>query len=402
MRTFYLIPSLLSAFCLTYAGDSTAQKSNAFAVTGSTKGDITWSTVRQIDLSTGLELRSIYSPKDKPAILDAMSGTRVNGAATAPTETLVAATAYDSKTNRLFFTPMHSNELRYFDLSKGTNAVYYVGNTALKSFEEKSEADVITRMCFGADGYGYALTNDANHLIRFTSGSKITISDLGSVKDGEDNENISIRNLCTSWGGDMIADAMGNLYVISMKKNVFKINPQTMVADYIGAIDNMPADYTINGAAVDDKGKVVVSSATRTDNYYSVDLSTLQASAVPKKGNDVYNASDLASGHLAYEDVSDAKVNPAVNVTGNSAVSVYPNPVITRSFQVAFDKVSTATQTIQLSTVSGGSVLTKVINVSAKSITQITLPASVRSGVYIIKVSDGTGKVTYSGKVVVY
>jgi hypothetical protein len=401
MRTFYLIPSLLSALCLTYNGDSTAQRSNAFAITGSSKGDISWSTVRQIDLATGSELRSIYSPKDKPAILDAMSGTRVNSA-TAPTETLVAATGYDSKTNRLYFTPMHSNELRYFDLSKGTNAVYYVGNTALKSFEEKSEADVITRMCFGADGYGYALTNDANHLIRFTSGNKITISDLGSVKDGDDNENISIRNLCTSWGGDMIADAMGNLYVISMKKNVFKINPQTMVADFVGAIDNMPADYTINGAAVDDKGKVVVSSATRTDNYYSIDLATLQATAIPKKDKDVYNASDLASGHLAYEDVSDAKVNPAANVTGNAAVSVYPNPVITRSFQVSFDKVSTATQTVQLSSVSGGSVLTKVINVSAKSTTQITLPPTVRSGVYIIKVSDGTGKVTYSGKIVVY
>jgi len=401
MRTFYLIPSLLSALCLTYNGDSTAQRSNAFAITGSSKGDISWSTVRQIDLATGSELRSIYSPKDKPAILDAMSGTRVNSA-TAPTETLVAATGYDSKTNRLYFTPMHSNELRYFDLSKGTNAVYYVGNTALKSFEEKSEADVITRMCFGADGYGYALTNYANHLIRFTSGNKITISDLGSVKDGDDNENISIRNLCTSWGGDMIADAMGNLYVISMKKNVFKINPQTMVADFVGAIDNMPADYTINGAAVDDKGKVVVSSATRTDNYYSIDLATLQATAIPKKDKDVYNASDLASGHLAYEDVSDAKVNPAANVTGNAAVSVYPNPVITRSFQVSFDKVSTATQTVQLSSVSGGSVLTKVINVSAKSTTQITLPPTVRSGVYIIKVSDGTGKVTYSGKIVVY
>jgi hypothetical protein len=401
MRTFYLIPSLLSALCLTYNGETTAQKKNAFAVTGSSKGDVAWMSVRQIDLSTGTELRTVYSPKDKPVLLDALSGARTN-TVTAPTETLVAATGYDSKTNRLFFTPMHSNELRYFDLNQGTSSVYYVRNTPLKSFDEKSEADVITRMCFGADGYGYALTNDANHLIRFTSGSKITISDLGSVKDGEDNENISIRNLCTSWGGDMIADAMGNLYVISMKKNVFRINPQTMVADFMGSIESMPADYTINGAAVDDKGKVIVSSAVRTDNYYSVDLATLQATVVPKKDKDVYNASDLASGHLAYENVSEVKTNPAINVTGNGAVSVYPNPVVTRSFQVAFDKVSTGTQTIQLSSVSGSTVLTKVINVNAKSTTQITLPANVRSGVYMIKVSDAAGKVSYSGKIVVY
>ena len=400
MRTFYLIPSLLSALCLTYNGESVAQKSKAFAITGSTKGDISWNSVRQIDLTTGAELKSIYSSQDKPATLDALTGART--ASTAPTESLVAATAYDSKTNRLFFTPMHSNELRYFDLSKGSSAVYYVRNTPLKTFEERSEADVITRMCFGADGYGYALTNDANHLIRFTSGNKITISDLGSIKDGADNEGISIRNFCTSWGGDMIADAMGNLYVISMKKNVFRINPQTMVADYMGAIDNMPADYTINGAAVDDKGKVIVSSASRTDNYYSVDLSTLKATAFSKQGNDVYNASDLASGHLAYESVAEAKVNPAVNVSGNDAVSVFPNPVTTRSFQVSFDKVAAGTQTVQLSTVAGNAVLTKVINVNAKSTTQISLPASVNNGVYLIKVSDAAGKVTYSGKIVVY
>ena len=40
--------------------------------------------------------------------------------------------------------------------------------------------------------------------------------------------------MCTSWGGDLVADAFGKLYVISMKKNVFEIDPQTMVADYKG------------------------------------------------------------------------------------------------------------------------------------------------------------------------
>jgi len=397
MRTNFLTPCLLSCLSLCTIANLNAQKSNAFAITGASKGDVSWVAVRQIDLSTGSVVKDIYSLKDKPATLDALSGARTT--ATAPTETFVAATAYDSRTNRLFYTPMHSNELRYFDLNKGKNAVYYVRNTPLKTFEERSEADVITRMCFGADGYGYALTNDANHLIRFTSGSKITISDLGAVNDGSDNENISIRNLCTSWGGDMIADAMGNLYVISMKRNVFKINPQTMVADFMGQIENMPVDYTINGAAVDDKGKIIVSSATKTDSYYSVDLATLKATVI---GKDVYNASDLASGHLAYESVTDAKVNPAVNVTGNAAVSVYPNPVLNKSFQLSFDKVAAGTQTLKISTVSGTSVLTKVIDVNAKSFAQVTLPSTVRSGVYMIKLVDNAGKVTYSGKIVVY
>ena len=287
MSTSYLYSTLLASLLLSSTENVNAQKSRAFAITGDAKGNINWMNVREIDLSTGAEIRSIYTPNDRPAIIDALSGTRLqlteqsamintqvttvnrNGVSstmvtygdgrrsevvTAPTETLVAASAYDSKSNRLFFTPMHSNELRYFDLNKGANMVYYVRNAALKNFAENSEADVITRMCFGADGYGYALTNDANHLVRFSSGDKVTITDLGSVRDGDDNEDISIRNMCTSWGGDLVADAFGNLYVISMRKNVFKISPQTMVADFIGTIANMPQDYTVNGAAVDVQG----------------------------------------------------------------------------------------------------------------------------------------------------
>ncbi|HXL55999.1 MAG TPA: hypothetical protein VN958_07070, partial [Chitinophagaceae bacterium] len=203
MRTKY-VPTLLFISLLFFSGKQMfAQNNNnrAFAITGETKGNIAWMVIREIDLTTGAELRKIYSPADKPALLDALSGAKLkqlnmnadvtdevttinrNGIAntmityadgghsevvTAPTETFVAASAYDLKNNRLFFTPMHSNELRYFDLNRGTNMVYYVRNVALKTFPEANgEADVITRMCFGSDGYGYALTNDFKHLIRF-------------------------------------------------------------------------------------------------------------------------------------------------------------------------------------------------------------------------------------------
>lgn len=398
MRTSYLIPAVfIGAFCLG-SNNITAQQNTGFAITGSAKGDIAWMTVRKIDLTSGAEIQKIYAPTDKPAILDALSGTRLSSV-TAPTETLVAATAYDSKTNRLFFTPMHSNELRYFDLNKNDNTVYYVHNTALKSFSDKGESDVITRMCFGADGFGYALTNDGNHLIRFTAGPKVTITDLGAVQDGENNDDISIRNMCTSWGGDMIADAMGNLYAISMKGNVFKINPQTKVADFIGAISNLPADYTINGAAVDANGKVIISSAVKTDMYYSMDLATLQANAA---GKNVFNASDLASSHLAYENVSQAKQNPVVSAIGNSNVTVYPNPVLNKSVQISFDKVTPGNHTIQLTDVNGHTIFTKVMNISSATTSQFTLPQNVEAGIYIIKVNDESGKVSYSGKLVVY
>ena len=404
------LPKLLCAGFLLAANTQTfAQNNRAFAITGETKGNVAWTVVREIDLGTGAEVRTIYAPSSKPTILDAVSGSRLQqsdksvaayndkNSVTAPTETFVAASAYDLKTNRLFFTPMHSNELRYFDLNRGTNTVFYVRNTALKAFAEtQGEADVITRMCFGSDGYGYALTNDGNHLIRFSSGEKITIVDLGQVQDGKNNNGISLRNMCTSWGGDMIADAFGNLYIISMKGNVFKMNPQTLVADFVGQIKNIPQDYTINAAAVDALGNVVVGCASKTENYYSVNLSTLDASVLPKQQQQVYNTSDLASCHFAYENLVNT---PSVATKAN--VTVYPNPVINKTLNVSFDALKAGNHNVQITDAAGNSILSKTININGKTSTQIVLPKSSAGGMYLIKVTDSFGKEQYSGKVVV-
>lgn len=405
------LPKLLCAgFLLTVNAPTFAQNNRAFAITGETKGNIAWTVVREIDLSTGAELRTIYAPSSKTTILDAASGARLQqsdmsvtayndkNAVTAPTETLVAASAYDIKTNRLFYTPMRSNELRYFDLNRGTSTVFYVRNTALKTFAETpGEANVITRMCFGSDGYGYALTNDANHLIRFSSGEKITIVDLGQVQDGKKNEGISIRNMCTSWGGDMIGDAFGNLYIISMKGNIFKLNPQTLVADFVGQVKNLPQDYTINAAAVDAMGNVVVGCASKTENYYSVNLSTLDAVALPKQQQEVYNTSDLASCHFAYENL----VNTPATVNTKANVSVYPNPVVNKTINISFDALKAGNHNVQVTDASGNSILTKTLNINGKTNTQLLLPKSTSGGMYLIKVTDSFGKEQYSGKVVV-
>src|SRR3954453_11485439 len=400
MRHRILPTSFFTALLIFSATQMFAQNNTGFAITGATKGNIAWTVIREIDLSTGAEIRTIYAPENKPTLVDAATGKHLeqfslnaqvksevttvnrNGIAntmdtyangnesevvTAPTETFVAASAFDSKNDRLFFTPMHSNELRYFDFNKGTNNVYYVRNVALKNFAESNgEADVITRMCFGADGYGYALTNDFNHLIRFSSGDKITITDLGSVQDGKNNKDISIRNLCTSWGGDMIADAFGNLYVISMRGNIFKINPQNLVADHIAAIKNLPADYTINGAAIDANGSLIVSCATKTDHYYNVNISTWEASPLAKQQDQqVYNASDLASSHLAFENLVKSKESMS-SVQGNSVISVFPNPVINRTINVVFDAFAGKDHTVQLVDVNGHILLNKILNINGK------------------------------------
>ena len=49
--------------------------------------------------------------------------------------------------------------------------------------------------------------------------NKPVITELGNIIDAEGNA-VSIHNKCSSWGGDMVADAFGKLYVISANHQV--------------------------------------------------------------------------------------------------------------------------------------------------------------------------------------
>jgi len=141
-----------------------------------------------------------------------------------PTAFGVAACAMDVRHNRLYFAPMHFSDISYLDLGK-TEATFTTvkRNVISKPFQAgyQPEETQITRMVIAADGNGYALTNDAQHLIRFTTGKRVVVEDLGGILDAAENKGISIHNKCTSWGGDMVADAFGKLVVISANHNVF-------------------------------------------------------------------------------------------------------------------------------------------------------------------------------------
>src|SRR4030095_17252316 len=77
-----------------------------------------------------------------------------------PFATYSAAAAYDKKHNRLYYTPMFINELRYIELDAKLGRIYYFDNEKFSNAENMTqEANQITRMVIGADGHGYALTN---------------------------------------------------------------------------------------------------------------------------------------------------------------------------------------------------------------------------------------------------
>jgi hypothetical protein len=379
-----------------------AQNKKAYAVTADVKGGVNWISVKEIDLGTGEVVKTVFDPANTAVIMKNSEGQVMasRGYMDVPTYSGVAAAAFDGKHNRVYFTNMRGSELRYFDLNSSQLTVVTNTDASFNTGDKSGEENVITRMVIGADGFGYALTNDGKNLIRFSTEGKPVITNLGGLIDGSKNGGVSVHNQCSSWGGDMIADAYGNLYVFSMRGLVFKVNPSTRVADHIGTVSGLPANFTINGAAVDENGDVIVSSAVLTDSYFRINIGTLAATAGTKVVDQVWNASDLASGNIAYRG-GPGKTVISTDVKGNDIISVYPNPVAAKFFNVAFEKITPGSYTIELTDVSGRKILNKVAAIEVIQSQKITLPASTAAGMYLVRVIDADGKTIFNDKIVV-
>ncbi|MBS1743598.1 MAG: T9SS type A sorting domain-containing protein [Bacteroidetes bacterium] len=409
---------LLTAALFTTSFAGFAQNSNkAFAITGDGNNDYIWMNIRQVDLGTGQVTKTLFERSKTTYVLtDAATKKNANPITNGnifqstdyPTGTYVAAAAYDGNSNKLFFTPMRSGELRWMDLNGKETAQFYTIHSAELGVNPNDEATNITRMVIGADGNGYAMSNDGNNFIMFTTGKKPVITNLGNIIDADNNNGTSIHNKCSSWGGDMIADAFGKLYVISANHNVFVIDPKTRVATYKGAITGLPAGYTTNAAAVNTDGDIVVASANRFDGYYKLKLADL--AAVKIEGSDVkYNASDFANGNLLLQKEADAanrfsmensKLPTTDLAIGDS--KVYPNPVTNSSFNVLFDGKKEGKYSIVLTDLAGRTVLTKTVGISkGTQVEQVRLNANTAKGVYMVKVISESNEVVIKEKIVV-
>ncbi|MEI7963930.1 MAG: T9SS type A sorting domain-containing protein [Chitinophagaceae bacterium] len=408
------IKSLLFSSSVFFTLAATAQDAGkTYAITGDGNGDFLWMNIRQVDVSSGKWMQDVYQ-RDKTAFVltDAVSKTPVNSAyGNAPTASMVAAAAYDKQHDKLFFTPMRLGELRWLDLSAAGDSrrFYSTGAGSLNTGDLiKDEANQISRMVIGADGNGYALSNDANHLIRFTTGKKTVITDLGNLFDAETNSNISVHNKCTSWGGDIIADAYNKLYLITASHNVFVVDIDTRVATFKGMITGLPATYATNGAAVDADGKVVVSSASSFTGYYRFDINDLKATLM--EGSDLkYNASDLANGNLLLQKEADAQKNittpvpfRAVTPAINADAHVYPNPVTNNEFRVLFDGQPSGNYTISLTDLSGRAILNRSVTIGAKGqVEAVRIPSTLGKGMYMVKLTNTSGQAIFTERIVV-
>ena len=412
---------LLSLFAGTFLFTSMTANSQqadrfAYAVTDAQQMGANWSFLRKLNLQTGEYSQVLLSGNDasflaynattKKQLEAPLTDSRYGHTINAAFGNGVAAVAYDKKNNRLYYTPMLFDQLRYIDLK--SMKVFYVTDRAFtgKPIKSADQGNIVTRMAIGSDGNGYALTNDGSQLIRFSIGKSLKIEDLGALVDDPANKTVSVHNSCTSFGGDMIADDDGNLYVLSARNHVFKVDIDSKVATHLGTVSGLPQGFTINGAAVNENNQIIVSSAMQTV-YYTVDYKTWAASPYTINGTG-WNSSDLANSNLLATAAKNK--NPVTEIlsrntpanSGDGKVSIYPNPVSNNQFVMQFNQLEAGNYSIQVTDVMGRQIVQQSVSLSGDNHAQvIRLNPSAAKGIYLIKVTDHNSRSVYNTKVVV-
>lgn len=467
MKQRFLLLFVMMIFITTInAQKKNEKKVTGYAITSSEKGGRNWKEVRLVDVTTGEVLKTVFSSSGATEPLNAKTGkpvvkkkqepeifaktisrtftrtpdkkivnldqefSKVSGNGTAwvtsavvvryksendgtPFSTNSAAMAYDKKHDRLYYTPMGINQLRYIDLKAKSPKVYY--------FEDENFGQVkgmwdvtnqITRMVIASDGNGYALSNDANHLLRFTTGKRPEIADLGALTDDPANGENSIHSN-RMYGGDIVANASENLYLITAYRYVFKISIASKTAKYLGTIKGLPQGFSTNGAMVEEGSKVIVASSQSTAGYYRFDLNTLEAEKIAGGGS-VYNVSDLANSNFAFEKKKDeeateekeadvtAKQSPVEEAMDSKGIAVYPNPVTNGVVKLSFANQPAGKYQVQLLDLSGRMINSTEVNINAKSqVAELRLPELSVKGSYFIKIFSETNKISATSKIVV-
>ena len=403
-----------------------SQTEIAFAITGEGDGVLNWRDIREIDMTSGNATTALFeNGKTKFSFLNAETGAQIDSHAfslpdsfsqklnktaanvtvnPSPTTLMSAAIAYDKKHGKIFFASMYTGQLIWLDVRSHNNPTFYTnGQPMVNNSNLNDEACNITRMTIGANGNGYALANDANHLLTFTTGGKTIIIDLGNLVDAESNNSISIHNRCSSWGGDIVGDARGKLFLFTAAHQVFEIDVNTRIATFKGAVLNLPAGFSLNGAAVNSNGEVIVSSANPFGGFYKINMTNLSASKLNTTGQ-IFNASDLASSYLLNEKerLMGAATLPQIDAIGNRFITIYPNPVSDGEIKISFDNNPPGEYKIQLSDLQGRIIDYKKVYIkSAGQLEKFKLATKPVNGLYLIDVTDAARKKIFSDKLLI-
>ena len=392
----------------------------AYAVTGINKGGSEWIAVRKLDTRTGeyssvlLNLRdrekdffdfSVYKEYAAKDASKPVTNATPNVSAQPVLSSSVAAIAYDRKSNRLYYSPMSVDQLRYINLSTmETFAVsdQFFSRTGKYDFKT---AGPINRLVIAPDDYGYTITNDGNHLIRFTTNASPVLTDLGELVDDPHNKEMSIHNPCANSGGDLIADDAGFLYLITGSNRVYKVDISSRVTTYISTVSGLPEKFATSGLAVSENGaQILASSSLYSDAYFVIDPETWIATPSHARAtSEIFGSADLANSNVLL-----TKNTATTNMFFNkdfrytNKVRVFPNPVMDDIVSIQFKDLPPGNYTIQLADVFGSKVLDKKAVIVGSSQTEtLHIPSFTAQGFYYIRILDAKDNVVETQKLVV-
>lgn len=385
-----------------------------FSVTDQVKGGYNWSAIRLLSPNNDQQL-ILNNQAAKGTVIDAgllqKKGDYAPNTANfndQPMYSGVAALAYDKQNERLFFATMFSQQLRYINLRESPDRYYQVASLAGPSKSAiipspQQQGPVITRMTIAPDGYGYGISNDGQAFFRFSLKNPNKVEFLGGLVDDSKNGSLSVHNACSGWGGDIVAAANNDLYLFTMKQLVFKIDPSSRVASFLGKITGLDSNFTVNGAAVDEKGRVILSTATFAGSRGIIEnINNLVATV--EKSETIYNASDLASCYYLFGKTNHNQNKPqklVFNSKKANRVALYPNPANNGFTQLQFDKKVSGQLTIDVLTGAGKTVIRKPVQVKSDGQLIQVNTNTLAKGLYMIRVTDASSKEVYYNKLVV-
>jgi hypothetical protein len=343
----------------------------AYAVTAVNKGGTEWVALRKLDMSTGEFSSVLLNVQDSD-------------------QRSVAAIAYDRRGNRLFYTAMNKDQLRYIDLS--TMESYAVpGQFFSKAGNyEAVNAGPINRMVIAPDDYGYTITNDGNHLLRFSTIGTPVLRDMGDLVDDPLNQEWTIHSICSNSGGDLIADDAGHLFLVTGSNRVYKVDITTRITSYIATVSGLPQKFATSGLAVNENGnRLIAISAVSSEAPFLIDPETWAATAIPS-ARTIYESADLANSNVLH---SNANTKSGLFISKNpenpNGIRIFPNPVLDDVVSIQFNQLPPGNYTIQLADLLGTKLSEQKATIVGQSqIETLHIPHSASQTFYYVRILD--------------
>ncbi|MGI9650042.1 T9SS type A sorting domain-containing protein [Chryseobacterium sp. RLHN22] len=382
----HLFPIVLLLF-----GNTINAQQDFFALTGKNSPGIEFNDFRAMnsDATSGESIFSVSSEAKVTSQARNAVITEIKNAYSNSQATTLAALAFDSSGNNLVYMPMFSSNI--YVLNQQTKEITLVENTVARV----TSCDInshMTRMATGYDGNIYAINNAGTQFIQIgKKNNQYIVNDLGIIKDDVSNGKNSFTAMETGFGGDMIADADNNFYVFAASGNVFKVSTKELNAKFVGKITGLPENYSVNGAAVNSKGNIVVASA-KGAALYELNLDKLEAKQLPGEQN--LHIYDLASKYFA----NDRAVTK--NIFAN--IDIYPTKVDDQNITVNVnDKSVKGNIKVNIFDISGKSVMSSTLSVKDGNLNQQIYLRNLVTGAYLVNIAEESGKTLLSKKIVV-